>query len=418
MHNKLSARGVAAHLNREAKKAAAYSDGGGLYLRVRPNRGPSWFFVSSVGGKRREIGLGPAIDVSLSNARQRAAELRQAIIEGHDPFAERAATKVASRKQRFENFGEFADALVDELSAGWTNPVHLRQWRETFRTKASMLRHLELQDVTTDAVLDVLRPLWISQNETASRVRGRIERVLDAARARGLIASPWENPARWRGHLAHLLPPRRKLTARGHQAAMPFEEIPQFIYKLRQRSALAARALELTILCATRTNETLKAKRKEFDLERRAWIVPAERTKMRREHRIPLSDRAVEILAPLCKQLESDDYVFAVSDGNPLSQMSMMMLLRRMGYGDYTVHGTARSSFRDWAGECTTHAESVAEAALAHSAGDATVRAYRRGDAFEKRRSLMADWAAYCASASVGSLPTGDRAEPEAPAAT
>lgn len=418
MLNKLSARGVVAYLNQRVSKAVAYGDGGGLYLRLRPNGVASWFFVSSVGGKRREIGLGSAIDVSLSHARQRAAEFRQAIVEGNDPFADLAATKAAARKQKFDNFGQFADALVDELSAGWSNPVHLRQWRETFRTKAKMLRHLELEEVTTDAVLDVLRPLWITQNETASRVRGRIERVLDAARARGLIASPWENPARWRGHLAHLLPPRRKLTARGHQAAMPFEEIPQFIHKLRQRSALAARALELTVLCATRTNETLKAKRKEFDLERRAWIVPAERTKMRREHRIPLSDRALEIVTPLCESLESDDYVFAASEGNPLSQMSMLMLLRRMGFGDYTVHGTARSSFRDWAGECTTHAESVAEAALAHSAGDATVRAYRRGDAFEKRRSLMADWATYCASASLGFLPTKDRAEQEAPAAT
>ena len=398
MHNKLSARGVAAHLNREAGKAAAYSDGGGLYLRVRPNRGPSWFFVSSVGGKRREIGLGPALDVSLSDARQRAAAFRRAIIEGQDPFAERAATKAAARKENFDNFGQFADALVDELSAGWSNPVHLRQWRETFKTKAKTLRHLSLQDVTTDAVLNVLRPLWITQNETASRVRGRIERVLDAARARGLIDSPWENPARWRGHLAHLLPPRRKLAARGHQAALPFEEIPAFVHKLRQRSALAARALELTVLCATRTNETLKARRSEFDLERRAWIVPADRTKMRREHRIPLSDRAIEIVGPLCEPLRKDDYVFALPKGDPLSQMSMMMLLRRMGYGNYTVHGTARSSFRDWAGECTSHPESVAEAALAHSVGNATVRAYRRGDAFEKRRALMADWAAYCSS--------------------
>lgn len=413
MLNKLSARAVAAHLSRRVSKAVAYGDGGGLYLRLRPNGVASWFFVSSVGGKRREIGLGSAIDVSLSHARHRAAEFRQAIVEGNDPFAELAATKAATRKQKFDNFGQFADALVEELSAGWSNPVHLRQWRETFRTKAKMLRHLELEEVTTDAVLDVLRPLWITQNETASRVRGRIERVLDAARARGLIASPWENPARWRGHLAHLLPPRRKLAARGHQAAMPFEEIPTFIHKLRQRSALAARALELTILCATRTNETLKAKRREFDLDRRTWIIPAERTKMRRVHRIPLSDRAVEIVTPLCQPLGSDDYVFAASQGDPLSQMSMMMLLRRMGYGDYTVHGTARSSFRDWAGECTTHAESVAEAALAHSAGDATVRAYRRGDAFEKRRALMADWAGYCASGCEEPLPAEDRAEPQ-----
>ena len=396
--NRLNFRQVEALSKMRVAKATVHSDGGGLYLRVRPNGIASWFFTSTIAGKRREIGLGTIGKVSLAKAREFSAAARTAIVEGRDPFEERAAARSSSPQPELPTFGVFADKVVEGLKPGWDNAVHIRQWERTFTLHAAELRPLALEDVTTDKVLSVLRPMWITNQETASRVRGRIERVLDAARATGLINGPWENPARWRGHLSVLLPPRRKLTARGHQAAMAFEEVPAFVKSLRVRTATAARALELTILCATRTSETLLARAEEFDLARATWTVPAARTKMRKEHRIPLSKRATDLLMPLIENATGADFVFTLPDREtPLSNMAMLALLRRMQRHDLTVHGF-RSSFRDWAGECTDHSEAVAEAALAHSVGSATVRAYRRGDAFEKRRALMEDWARFCSN--------------------
>jgi integrase len=254
------------------------------------------------------------------------------------------------------------------------------------------LREKPLDEIRTDDVLAALKPIWQTKSETASRLRGRIERVLDAAKARGLRSG--ENPARWRGHLDHLLPKRQKLT-RGHHPALPYLDVPAFVADLRNRETVAALALEFTILNASRTGEVLGAKWDEIDREAAIWTIPRERMKAGREHRVPLTDRGLEILDAV-EKVRTGDYVFpGQRRGKPLSGMAMEMLLRRMKIEKATVHGF-RSSFRDWAGECTPFPREIAEAALAHTVGDETERAYRRGDALEKRRKLMAAWAAFC----------------------
>lgn len=375
--NRLSATAVKA-----LKTPGFHSDGGGLYVRVRETGGRSFVFVSKKGGKRKETVIGPVADITLAEARESRDRLRR---------GEPAHGKVCAAS----TFGEWADAWVAEQSPAWRNEVHRRQWRNTFDVQAKALRDLPVAAVDTDAVLGVLRPMWSTHQETASRIRGRLERVLDAARAAGLITGPWENPARWRGHLAHLLPPRRKLASRGHQAAMPYAEVPAFVATLRTRPATAARALEFTILGANRTGEVIGAKWSEVDLEAKTWTVPAERMKMGVAHRVPLTAPMMAILEEMGPDRRRTDYVFpGQKTDKPLSNMAMSELLKRMKHSDITVHGF-RSAFRDWAGEETEHAESVAEAALAHSVGNATVRAYRRGDAFDRRHRLMDDWAKF-----------------------
>jgi len=397
--NKLSATAV-----KGLRKPGFHADGGGLYVRVRDTGGRSFVFVSTKGGKRRETVIGPVADVTLAEARDARDRLRRG-----EPL--RAVTS------EFRTFGDWADHWVAEHEPSWRNAIHRRQWRQTFKEHAKALRSLRLDQVDTNAVLDVLRPLWASHNETASRVRGRIERVLDAAKAKGLLPEQWINPARWRGHLSHLLPPRRKLSARGHQAAMAYKDVPAFVVQLRGRAATAARALEFCILGANRTGEVIGARRKEFDLPNRVWIIPGERMKMKVEHRLPLTDRMLEILHEMgIDELKPDAFVFPGPGlDKPLSNMAMMELLKRMGRGDVTVHGM-RSAFRDFAGEETEHAESVAEAALAHSVGDSTVKAYRRGDSLERRRRLMADWHDYVGSAAT-SQPIAAPAGPAKPRA-
>jgi integrase len=264
----------------------------------------------------------------------------------------------------------------------------------TLQRYCSPLRSVPVDEIDTTAVLEVLQPLWASIPETASRVRGRIETVLDAARARGLIGPHEANPARWRGHLDKLLPKRQKLT-RGHHAAMPFADVPQFMARLRKRDAVAALALEFTILTAARSGEVLGARWNEIDFGRKVWTVPAARMKGGREHRVPLSRRGLAVLKKL-DAARTGEYVFSGQrPGKPLSGMAMEMILRRMKADNVTVHGF-RSSFRDWCGEVSTFPREVAEAALAHVGGDQTERAYRRGDALEKRRELMEAWANYC----------------------
>ena len=244
-------------------------------------------------------------------------------------------------------------------------------------------------------VLGILQPIWTKKAETASRIRGRIEAVIDAARARGLISQDRANPARWRGHLSHLLPKRQRLQ-RGHHAALPYTDMPAFVEKLRTRPAVSASCLELAILTAARSAEALGMRWPEVDLKAKVWTVPAARMKASKEHRVPLSDRCIEILEAMAKLKGTDDgYVFPGRDrGKPLSVMSLEMLLRRMKV-PVTVHGF-RSSFRDWCGECTAFPREIAEAALAHAVGNAVELAYRRGDALEKRRALMQAWADYC----------------------
>jgi integrase len=340
-------------------------------------------FMWKVAGKRREMGLGSLRDVPLAKARERAAEARQKLAEGLNPIAARDKPKVMT-------FGEAADALIESMSSSWRNEKHCAQWKMTLTVYCAPLRSKPVTEIGTEDVLKVLQPLWTTKPETASRLRGRIERVFDFARAQG--HGPGENPARWRGHLEAVLPKRAKLT-RGHHKAMPFDEVPEFMVALREREGIAARALEFAILTAARSGEVFGASWDEFDLEARVWTVPAARMKAGRAHRVPLSARAVEILREM-EQRRLSELVFpGTKPGRPLSVMALEMVLRRMKV-DVTVHGF-RSAFRDWAGERTHFPREVAEAALAHLVGDAVERAYRRGDALEKRRKLMDAWASF-----------------------
>jgi integrase len=381
-------------------------DGGGLQLLVKPSGARSWVYRYMIAGKAREIGLGPASGpgaTSLAGARDLASALRLKVKAGVDPLAERerAAAEALAAAQAAKvagvTFREAADIHIKANRAGWRNPKHRQQWQNTLAAYAyPVFGDMPVAEVDTPHVLKVLEPIWREKPETASRVRQRIETVLDAAKARGFRKG--ENPARWRGHLDQVLPKRAKLS-RGHHAAMPYAELPAFMADLRKREAVAALALEFTILTAARTGEVIGAKWDEIDFERAVWTVPPERMKAGREHRVPLCPRAVEILDDA--RLLSGETIFTGPQGGKLSGMAMAMLLRRMGR-DVTVHGF-RSAFRDWAAECTSYAHEVAEMALAHTISNAVERAYRRGDLFEKRRRLMTEWAAYCA----GERPAG-----------
>ncbi len=381
--HKLSARAVST-----LSKRGRHSDGGGLYLSLTDSGGRSWVFMWKVAGRRREIGLGSLRDVPLARARDRAAEARRLLAQGSDPLAARSKTRTMT-------FGEAADALVESMSPSWRNEKHRAQWRMTLTAYCGSIRTVPVADITTEDVLRVLRPIWLTKSETASRLRGRIERVLDFAKARGMRSG--ENPARWRGHLDAVLPRRQKLT-RGHHKAMPFDHVPQFIDRLRGMEGVAPRALEFLILTAGRTGEVLGAKWEEIDLANRIWTVPATRMKAGRAHRVPLTDRALAILADL-QEIRTGEHVFpGLKRGRPLSNMAMEAVLRRMDV-EATVHGF-RSAFRDWAGERTHFPREIAEAALAHLVGDAVERAYRRGDALDKRRQLMSLWQGFHAQKS------------------
>jgi len=327
--------------------------------------------------------------VSLLQARDGAAKAREHLRAGRDPIVERKNSQQSA--VAVPTFGEMADSLIESIESGFRNPKHRAQWRMTLTKYAAPLRKKRVSDIAIADVLGVLQPIWTTKSETASRVRSRIERVLDAAKARGHRSG--ENPARWRGYLETLLPKPSKLT-RGHHAAMAFDDIPRFIEKLRKLEGLGALALEFLILTAARSGEVYAARRSEFDLNTKVWTVPGRRMKSGREHRVPLSDRASEIIRDILDK-HSDEFVFpSTRPGKHLSSMALAMMLRRMEL-KCTVHGF-RSAFRDWAGERTEVPREIAEAALAHAVGDATERAYRRGDALEKRRDLMKKWAEFC----------------------
>jgi integrase len=371
-----------------------HADGDGLYLVVDAKGAKRWTFLFQWEGRRKEMGLGGLRAVGLADARALAADARRAVAHGQNPIEIRRANRAAEAAKAY-TFATFADELITELEAQFRNAKHRQQWRMTLTRYASALSGLSLDAIGTDEVLSVLRPIWNEKPETASRLRGRIERVLDAAKARGLRSG--ENPARWRGHLELLLPKRRKLT-RGHHAAMPYADLPAFMERLGEAQGLSAHALKWTILTACRSGEALGAEWREIDLETRIWTIPAHRTKAGREHRVALSRQAVEIASALGRVTGCDGFLLpGHKPGRPLSPMSMTMQLRRMGVDDATVHGF-RSSFRDWVAEETDFAWDLAEAALAHTVGDATERAYRRGDALEKRRFMMDAWADYCST--------------------
>jgi integrase len=308
------------------------------------------------------------------------------LANGGDPKAVRA-------KDHIPTFGDCADAYVKTMQQSWRNAKHVAQWSMTLAVYAKPIRSRRVDEITTEDVLDILQPLWTRVPETAKRLRGRIENVLDAAKAKGQRSG--ENPARWRGHLDQLLPKRQKLT-RGHHKALPYDEVPSFMEDLRTRPAAAARALEFTILTACRTSEVLGAQWDEIDLDKKVWTIPPSRMKAAREHRVPLSPRCLEIIADMQKKGTEGCVFPGPKPKKPLSTMAMAMLLRRMK-AEITVHGF-RSSFRDWASETTGFPHEVCEMTLAHVVANKAEAAYRRGDLFEKRRKLMIAWAGYCAA--------------------
>ena len=386
MAGKLTARTAA------TTKPGRYGDGDGLWLVVSATGARKWVFRFSFGGKVTEMGLGGASAVTLAQARSLALEARQMIAAKKNPIeARREAVRAEAGKP---TFGAIADALIEAKAPEWRNEKHRAQWKMTLELYASPLRLRPVDEIDTEAVLSVLQPIWQAKPETASRLRGRIEAVLDAARAKGHIPRNEANPARWRGHLDKLLAKPSKLT-RGHHAAMAYEAIPAFMASLRERDATAALALELAILTGGRTSEILKAQWTEVDFEKRLWTLPPQRMKGGRVHRVPLSGRALAILEKLA-EAKTSPFVFpGQREGKPLSGMAMAMLLRRMKISTATVHGM-RSTFRDWAGNETEFARELTESALSHVVGDKTEQAYRRSDALEKRRALMEAWAHYC----------------------
>jgi integrase len=377
-----------------------HSDGGGLYLFIDNSGRRRWIFMYTRHSKRIELGLGSGRDLSLAAARTEAAVLRSILAHGGDPKAERAKLK------GIPTFGEMADAHIEAMTPSWRNPKHIAQWKMTLTEYAKPIRHRPVDEIDTQEILELLQPLWKRTPETAERLRGRIENVLNAAKAKGYR---WgENPAAWRGHLDQLLPKRQRLM-RGHHAALPYEAIPAFMTDLRLRTAVAARALEFTILSAARSGEVLGMHWEELDHDKKLWTIPASRMKMGREHRVPLSPRAWAIIEGQAA-VSTKGYVFLtkppdksppeVQPTKPLSSMAMSMLLRRMKAG-VTVHGF-RSSFRDWAAESTGFPHEVCEMALAHTIANKAEAAYRRGDLFQKRRKLMEAWAGFCTGLATG----------------
>jgi integrase len=396
-----------------AKGPAVLHDGGGLYLRVSATGAKSWVFRFQLDGRRRDMGLGPYPDISLAEARGKATDHRKQRHEGIDPLnakkAQRQAQRVSETKGR--TFRQCAVQFIEKNRAGWRNAKHRAQWENTLETYVyPTLGELPVSAVDAGLVVQVLDPIWTEKPETASRVRGRIEAVLDAATVRGFREGP--NPAQWKGNLAHVLPAPAKVRKVAHHAALPFDEMPAFLAALRGRSGMSAQALEFTALTAARTGEVLGARWGEVDVGAKVWTVPAARMKAGREHRVPLSDAALAVLTnvrPLALLHDGKpDPEAPVFPGPrralPMSNMTMLMLLRRMKRDDLTAHGF-RSSFSDWAAESTAYPREVVEMALAHTIGNKVEAAYRRGDLFEKRRQLMEAWARFCTGTAAGVVP-------------
>lgn len=376
------------------KYVRKYGDGGGLQLAVSPTGAKKWVLRFVWQGRPREMGLGSYPEVSLAVARELAIAGRRLARSGVDPISER-------RKDRgIPTFGELADEIAEQLGEGFRNEKHRAQWKSTLKTYAEPLRAKPVDKIETTDVLAALRPIWKTKPETASRVRGRIERVLNAAKAKGYRTG--ENPAAWRGHLENLLAKQSRLS-RGHHAAMPYKDVPAFMARLRERDAVAASALEFAILTAARSGEVLGARWSEIDLDAKVWTLAADRMKAARPHSVPLSDAALAVVAKLAKAKVSEFVFPGQRAKKPLSVMALDMVLRRMGVDNATTHGF-RSAFRDWAGNETAFPRELAEHALAHVIGDKAEQAYRRSDALERRRALMAAWARHCEPGATGNV--------------
>jgi integrase len=411
---------------KNAKAKGLYPDGAGLYLKVTETGSKSWVYRYKRAGKVRDMGLGNADadkvgSVSLAQARRLAGEARQKLLDGVDPLDERKAEAIVAQetedaekgegKGKATTFKAVAEEFIRAKEAGWSNLKHRDQWRATLAGFAyPLIGHLSVAEVDTSHVLQVLQqpmpverrgkkgagspmaPLWQARAETATRLRARVEAVLSAAKAMRLREG--ENPARWADHLEHFLPPQPKSKRLKHHPALPYGELPEFMARLRENTSISARALEFVILTSARTGEVLNAAFPEFDLEAKVWIVPAKRMKGGKEHKVPLTPRAVEIVNGMAK-VKLSDFVFpGLKSKRPLSDMALTMLTRGMRPG-ITNHGF-RSAFKDWAIECTDFPDFLSEAALAHVSADKVRGAYARTDLFARRRRLMQDWADFC----------------------
>ncbi|ANX05388.1 tyrosine-type recombinase/integrase [Immundisolibacter cernigliae] len=375
-----------------AKDRGHYPDGGGLYLRVGASGTRSWIFRYTRQDKTREMGLGAVKDVTLVKARHLAAEARELLRGGLDPIDTRTGSTTRAARASAVTFQQCAERYIEAKRAGWKNAKHAAQWGATLAQYASpIIGALSVADVTLPHVLQILEPIWTTKTETASRLRGRIQSVLDYATARGYRTG--DNPARWTGHLKELLPAPGKVAKVEHHAALPWQEIGAFMAELRQQAGMGARALELAILTAARSGEVRGATWAEVGLAQAVWTIPAARMKAAKEHRVPLSAEAVELLRTL-PRIDGSELLFPNSKGAALSDMTLSAVLKRMGRA-VTTHGF-RSTFRDWAGECTAYPREVIEHALAHQLRDRAEAAYARGTLFDKRRRLMAEWAQFC----------------------
>jgi integrase len=382
--NRLSARTV-----QTLQRPGRHADGNGLYLVVREGGAKSWCLILNINGKRRELGLGPVSAVTLADAREKRNEALRLRQQGLDP---QEVWGRANNDAAAPTFGAVALEFIGSHETGWKNEKHRKQWRSTLETYAAPIWDKPIADVDENDVLAILKPIWMTKAETARRVRGRIERVLNAAKARKLRTG--ENAAQWKGGLEHWLPQQKSVSE--HHDAMPYGDVPDFYARLIKLEATSADALRFTILTAARTGETLGATWKEFDLVNALWVIPGARMKEGKEHRVPLSPAAVALLEDIERDHEPDDHVFPGSKrGKPLSNMAMLMLLRRMKIAGATVHGF-RSAFRDWAGDTQLQfPREIVEQALSHAVGSEVERAYRRGDALDKRRELMQAWAQF-----------------------
>jgi len=389
--NRLTPRTVAA-----LSETGRYADGGGLYLQISKAGTKAWIFRFTLDGRPRHMGLGPTHTVTLAEARDEALQCRKMLRDGIDPIDARRTKRAARLKEAVSamTFRKCAESYIKSHAAGWKNVKHARQWSSTLETYAyPIFGTLPVDMIDTGLVMKVIDPIWREKTETASRLRGRIESILDWAMVRGYRKG--ENPARWKGHLDNLLPAKSRIAKVAHHAALPYAEIGTFMAELRKREGIAALGLELLILTAARTGETIGARWDEFDMENGIWTIPADRMKAKNEHRVPLSAGAINVLEQLGAMRQSDFILPGQQRNRPLSNMAFLQVLRRMGRGDLTAHGF-RSTFRDWAAEQTRYPREVAEMALAHTVTNKVEAAYRRGDLFEKRRHLMDDWAQCC----------------------
>ncbi len=382
-----------------AKKPGLYADGGGLCLQVTASGAKSWVLRYMLNGRARSMGLGSLNAVGLSDARELAREARRLRAAGIDPIDDRNNRRSGAllEEAKSKTFKDCATAFINAHKASWQNAKHVSQWTNTLTTYVyPVFGDFPVQGIDVSMVTRVIEPIWTEKTETAMRLRGRIEAVLDWATARGYRRG--ENPARWRGHLENLLPRGSKVRQVRHHAALPYSAIAEFMGVLRQQKGVAALAMEFAILTACRTGEVIGGRWSEIDIKASVWVIPAARMKGRKEHRVPLSDRALAVLEEMQGLRDGADkaaFVFpGGKKGMPLSNMAMLQLLKRMGRDDLTTHGF-RSTFRDWAAEQTSYPSEVAEMALAHAVGDKVEAAYRRGDLFEKRQRLMDEWATY-----------------------